>query len=508
MGNAPDAERLRRSTVMFRIDRRNLAAFVSVTTVMLMAQGWWPERGTVPRPAWAMPSAQQNSPAVGDRIQPGTVLHSGDMLKSPTGCFVLIMQTDGNLVLYGSGNVPLWHAGTHGHAGARAELQTDGNFVVRGADDRALWNSGTQGRPAATLRVQNDGNLVIYDASDQPLWASYSVSDCDACSLRLLPSEFDRFAACTAKESTEGPWIVDGDIPIYAIEDLQKFYNVVVEGQARNRSGLSALDDGTGSPASALFDEGLAVPIADLVIHRANGVDARWPIDRQCGLTYCVSTAFGANHARAIQAMEGAAADWSSAAGVRITHVTAQDASCTPNSPVDFDVRPISGQRYLARAFFPNETRDRRNVMINDSAFTMSGVWTLRGVLRHELGHALGFRHEHTRPESGTCFEDNQWRPLTPYDRDSVMHYPQCNGGQTGDLVLTVRDIQGAQSVYGVSAHCDPSPTATVDCDPKCSCQKECQRLHDACIADSQKPGGPKPGFCAQLLSWCRSRCH
>ena len=69
-------------------------------------------------------------------------------------------------------------------------------------------------------------------------------------------------------------------------------------------------------------------------------------------------------------------------------------------------------------------------------------------MLRHELGHTIGFRHEHTRPESGTCFEDNNWRPLTGYDSKSVMHYPQCNGTQDGDLSLTATERAGANSVY------------------------------------------------------------
>jgi serine protease len=29
------------------------------------------------------------------------------------------------------------------------------------------------------------------------------------------------------------------------------------------------------------------------------------------------------------------------------------------------------------------------------------------------------------------------------------MHYPQCNGSQTGDLVLTTMDKQGASTLYG-----------------------------------------------------------
>ena len=65
-----------------------------------------------------------------------------------------------------------------------------------------------------------------------------------------------------------------------------------------------------------------------------------------------------------------------------------------------------------------------------------------------ELGHTLGFRHEHTRPEAGTCFEDNNWRPLTPYDSASIMHYPQCNGSSS-DLEFQASDAAGLRALYG-----------------------------------------------------------
>ena len=87
-------------------------------------------------------------------------------------------------------------------------------------------------------------------------------------------------------------------------------------------------------------------------------------------------------------------------------------------------------------------------MLIATDSFGNIAPWTLTGVLRHELGHTIGFRHEHTRPESGTCFEDNNWRALTAYDSSSVMHYPQCNGTQNGDLVLTNLDKSGAHSLY------------------------------------------------------------
>ena len=38
-----------------------------------------------------------------------------------------------------------------------------------------MWPSGSEGHPGAWLVVQNDGNLVVYDAGNQPLWASDQV---------------------------------------------------------------------------------------------------------------------------------------------------------------------------------------------------------------------------------------------------------------------------------------------------------------------------------------------
>ncbi|MBZ4422954.1 hypothetical protein [Myxococcus sp. RHSTA-1-4] len=82
---------------------------------------------------------------------------------------------------------------------------------------------------------------------------------------------------------------------------------------------------------------------------------------------------------------------------------------------------------------------------------TLAPNMTTEGVLRHELGHILGFRHEHTHPASGTCFEDSDWRALTPYDPSSVMHYQWCSGVMTADMRLTDLDERGSVSLYGLT---------------------------------------------------------
>ncbi len=190
-----------------------------------------------------------------------------------------------------------------------------------------------------------------------------------------------------------------------------------------------------------------------LIVNRIGSADDKWNATQKLNLTYCVSNTFGTRKAQVVQAMADATGAWAAVANVKYVYVPAQDANCTAsNNNVVFDVNPVNvNGQYLARSFFPANARSSRNVLIDNTAFGDSSV-NFVGVLRHELGHTLGFRHEHTRPEAGAtdCFEDNNWRALTSYDSSSVMHYPQCNGtGSFASLALTAMDAQGAAALYG-----------------------------------------------------------
>ena len=237
-----------------------------------------------------------------------------------------------------------------------------------------------------------------------------------------IPS-FSEFQSQTYRD-TDMQYIVNGDEPVANTGDLKTFYEGLV---ASSTSG----------------------PENGLVVNTVGGVDDKWSASQALNLTYCVSTKFAGDYTNVVNAMAAGAGQWEAASSkVNFTHLSANDASCTTrNNAVLFSVEPTKTTSYIARAFFPSTSKRSRNVLIDDSIWT-SGSWTPTNILGHELGHTLGFRHEHTRPESGTCFEDNNWRPLTPYDSASIMHYPQCNGS-SDDLSMTATDRQGVAALYG-----------------------------------------------------------
>ena len=238
------------------------------------------------------------------------------------------------------------------------------------------------------------------------------------------PPTFEEFKE-TLSQDQFGSYILEGDIPVNDEETLYQYYQRFI----------------------------LNVITAELIIHTENGVDAKWDDQQKLNLTYCVSTSFGTDYLSIIETMHQATSDWEKHAQIDFIHLQEQDAYCDEyNQEVLFDVSPTSDTSYLSRAFFPGFSRQLRNILISDSALVpLSDGLTLEGVLRHELGHVLGFRHEHTRSEAQApqCFEDNNWRVITDYDSSSVMHYPQCNGTGGMALTITALDAVGVSEIYG-----------------------------------------------------------
>lgn len=105
-----------------------------------------------------------------DTLTEGQKLARGESITSKNGAYKLILQDDGNLVLYARDHA-VWSTGTDGENVVRAEVQTDGNFVLY-TPDKPVWASQTKGKKDVKLVLQDDRNLVLYEKGSRAVWSS------------------------------------------------------------------------------------------------------------------------------------------------------------------------------------------------------------------------------------------------------------------------------------------------------------------------------------------------
>lgn len=99
-------------------------------------------------------------------------LTPGQSLVSPGGAFIAALQGDGNFVVYKVGNnTALWASNTSSKGGVKLIMQSDGNLVLYTASNQPVWASNTNGKGQSFARMQDDGNFVIYTQGG-PTWAS------------------------------------------------------------------------------------------------------------------------------------------------------------------------------------------------------------------------------------------------------------------------------------------------------------------------------------------------
>ena len=246
---------------------------------------------------------------------------------------------------------------------------------------------------------------------------------------------YDQFRAWVHPDA-EGRFVVDGDIAIYSEQGLRAFYQRALEEHLDERAA----------------EHGLGIARQNLLVNTVGAADDLQIRADRFDITYCVSSAFGAKFDTVVSTLDIAARSWADRIGVR--HRLVSTSTCNTSTNVMFDVRPApSGATYFASSFFPSYDRSVRELLIADAAFTTtSGGRDFQGILRHELGHTLGLRHEHILL-SPSCTGElaSDFREVTEYDVDSVMHYPQCRPSGTGGYRQSYLDYRGGNLLYGLA---------------------------------------------------------
>jgi hypothetical protein len=107
-------------------------------------------------------------------LEGGAQLDSGNEKLSPNGQYKLVMQDDGNLVVYSaaSGNY-VWATQTIGSFANKAVMQLDGQLCLYDFNGAVKWSTYTKDG-GSVLRLQDDGNLVVFSPKGYPVWNAFS----------------------------------------------------------------------------------------------------------------------------------------------------------------------------------------------------------------------------------------------------------------------------------------------------------------------------------------------
>ena len=236
-----------------------------------------------------------------------------------------------------------------------------------------------------------------------------------------------------------------GDRQFYVLEG-----DLLMDDVQLAEYAIRKTDDSDTEP---VVEDQLGGGTSKLLAVARNGKIVRWELGKV--LTYYIAkeTFSPEQYIIVRDSIRDATEDWMKVCGIQFEYQPQLDTNNTKRNDALFSVRFLdAGGAFIAAAFFPDDPPARRIVVIDPSFFIPGLLFNKVGVLRHELGHVLGFRHEHIRSGAPAgCPGEPLFDTidLTKYDPTAVMHY-FCGGVGNKELEITNLDREGARRVYGL----------------------------------------------------------
>jgi serralysin len=292
------------------------------------------------------------------------------------------------------------------------------------------------------------------------LAGTVTLAGCAADPAELTFEEY-RDLRAVSHDSEPGAYLIEEDI---IVRDDDELYDAYIDFAARIEDARAAEQaDEIGSTQEAL-----------VVATKSSGARKIWSATQRLDLTYCVDWAgFGAKAPFVQAAVTAAMADWADALDdnvvFRYVHENAFNCSKGVTDPITGATIKIAviadltnAESSCARATYPSSSGSY--IEVDYANVNLSGgidcAGTLRGYLRHEVGHTLGFKHEFAADDDGDpiCNTPNTTgERLSPFDVFSSMTYPSCSG--LNDYYISPMD-----QMYGLCVYDDEYAAANPIC--------------------------------------------
>ena len=167
------------------------------------------------------------------RCDPSQFLPINGNLVSEDGKVSLIMQSDGNVVIYTEpDHKPIWSTKTNGQKikdGLVFQF-SDGNLCLYDTEGKCVWATMTNGTEVDKFVIRNDGNFVGYGKHGTVFWQSDSKANelkrCD-------PSQFLAVGSDLMSENGKVRLSMqdDGNLVIYTEPDHKAIWSTKTNGQ-------------------------------------------------------------------------------------------------------------------------------------------------------------------------------------------------------------------------------------------------------------------------------------